>query len=59
MLNNRKFSVFLRNDFWAKAAKATTLFENDLITPNRDLSPFQCFLGEWKAKHPVFGSKIC
>ena len=45
MLNVWKFCAFLRNGTWPKAANNTTLFENNLITPNGDLSIFQSFLG--------------
>ena len=39
------FSFCLRNSLQAEATNITTLLENNLITPNRDLSPFQQFLG--------------
>ena len=44
MVNGRKFNTCLQNGLWAKAANTPTLLENNLITPNRNLSPFhQCF----------------
>ena len=48
MLNGRKFNAYLQNGLWAKAANMTTLLENNLITPNRNLSPFQLFFGKGK-----------
>ena len=38
MLNGGKFSSFLRNSIWAKAANTVTLLENNILTPMRDLS---------------------
>ena len=45
MLKHGKFSAFLRNGLWVEANNIATLLENDLITPNGDLSPFQQFFG--------------
>ena len=42
-----KFSCFLRNSLWAKAANTATLQENNLTTKSRDLSPFEPFLGNY------------
>ena len=57
MLNSGKFTAFLRNNLWAEATSTATLLDNYLVTPNRDLSPFQHFW-EGKDKHSVFDSKI-
>ena len=46
MLNGRKFTAYLHNDLWAKAANTTTLLENNFLTPNKNLSPFQHFFGK-------------
>ena len=48
MVNSGKFSTFLRNGLWAKAAITAILLENNLISPNRELSPFQHLLGKGK-----------
>ena len=48
MINGRKFSSSLRNSAWVKADNTGTLLENNLVTPNRDLSPFQQFFGKEK-----------
>ena len=48
MLNGRKFSAFLRNSLWVKATNTATLHENNLVTPNKDLSPFQQYFGKEK-----------
>ena len=48
-----KFSSFFRNGLWAEAANTATLLENNLVTPNRDASPFQQFLGNRKRKKLV------
>ena len=45
MLNGEKFSSFLKNGLWTKAANTATLLDNNLLTKMRDLSPFQQFLG--------------
>ena len=41
MLNNGKFSPFLRNGLWAQATNTATLLENNPNTPMKGLSPFQ------------------
>ena len=48
MLNGGKFNAYLQNGLWAEAASTATLLKNNLITPNRNLSPFQQFLGSRK-----------
>ena len=48
MLNGGKFTMYLQSHLWAEAANAATLLENNLITPNRTLSPFQQFFGKGK-----------
>ena len=50
MLNNGKFTAFLLSGLWAEAAKTSMLLENNLITPNNTLSPFQQLFGKGK-KH--------
>ena len=44
-LMTAKFMAYLQSSLWAEAAKTATLLKNNLITPNRILSPFQQFLG--------------
>ena len=46
LLNNGKFSTFLRSGSWARAVNTANLLENNLFTPNRDFSPFQQFFGK-------------
>ena len=48
MLNGGKFTTYLQNGLWAKAANIATLLKNNLITPNRTISPFQQFFGKGK-----------
>ena len=48
MLNCRKFNTYLSNGLLAKAANTTMLLKNNLLTPNRNLSPFQKFFGKGK-----------
>ena len=48
MLNGRKFPLFLRKSIQAKAYNTATLLENNLVTPNRDSSPFQQLSGKGK-----------
>ena len=48
MPNGGKFATYLQSCLWAEAANADTLFENNLITPNVSLSPFQQFFGKGK-----------
>ena len=57
MLNGRNFSSFLRNKLWTEAASTTNLLENKLLTPTRDLSPFQHHLGR-KEKYPYLDANI-
>ena len=40
MLNTEKFTAFLRNGIWAETINTNTLLENNLVTPNKGLSPF-------------------
>ena len=48
MLNGGKFTAYLQSSLWAEAANTATLLENNLVTPNRTLSPFQQFFGKGK-----------
>ena len=41
MFNGSKFNAYLQNSLLAKAANTAMLLENNLLTPNRTLSPFQ------------------
>ena len=41
MLNGGKFTAYLQSGLWAEAANTATLLKNNLLTPNRTLSPFQ------------------
>ena len=43
MLNDGKFTTYLQSGLWAEAANTAMLLENNPITPNRTLSPFQQF----------------
>ena len=45
MFNSEKFTTYLQNGLWAKAANTTTVLKNNLITPNRNISSFEQFLG--------------
>ena len=45
MLNGGKFTAYLQSGLWTEAANTATLLENNLVTPNRTLSPFDNFLG--------------
>ena len=57
ILNSGKFKAFLRHGLQAETANTTMLLENNVITPNRSMSPFQQFFGK-EEKHPVYGAKI-
>ena len=57
ILNCWKFSSFLRNGLWAASANTAMFLENNLVTPNRDLNPFQ-HVCQVKEKHPDFSAKI-
>ena len=48
MLYGRKFNIYLQNSIWAKAANTTMFLENHMITPNRNISPFQQFVVKGK-----------
>ena len=48
LLNASKFTTYLQSVLWAEATNTATLLENNLITPNRILSPFQQFFGKGK-----------
>ena len=48
MLNGRKFSSFRQKGSLAKANSTAVILKNNLITPNRDLTPFQQFLEKEK-----------
>ena len=48
MLNGGKFNAYLLNGLWAEAANTATTLKNNLITPNRTLSPFQQFFEKGK-----------
>ena len=54
-LNGRKFTAFLRNGSWAEAANAAMLLENNHVTPNRNISPFQQILGSILSSAQKFG----
>ena len=46
VLNDGRFTAYLQSSLWAEAANTATLLENNLITPNRTLSPFQQYFGK-------------
>ena len=46
MLNGRRFTIYLCNSLWAEAANTNMLLKNNLLKPNRNLSPFQQFFGK-------------
>ena len=46
MLNGGKFTTYLLSSCWAEAENTAMLLKNNLITPNRTVSPFQQFLGK-------------
>ena len=48
MLKGGKFTTYQRNCPWTEAAKTATLLQNNLITPNRNPSPFQNFFVKGK-----------
>ena len=48
MLNGGKFTAYLQSCLWAEAVNTATLLENNLVTQNRTLSPFQQFFGKGK-----------
>ena len=48
MHNGGKFTTFLQSCLWAEATNTAMLLENNLITLNRTLSPFQQFFGKRK-----------
>ena len=48
MVNSRIFTAYLRNGLWAEAAITAMLLKNNLIIHNRNISPFQQFLGKEK-----------
>ena len=48
MLNSGNFNAYLQNGLWAEAVNTTTLLKDNLLTPNRNLSPFQHFWGKRK-----------
>ena len=48
MLNSDKFTAYLWSGLGAEAANTATFHENNLVTPNRTLSPFQQFFGKGK-----------
>ena len=48
MLDGGKFKAYLQNSPWIKAANTVTLLENNLITPNRNISPLQHFFKKEK-----------
>ena len=37
--------AFLQNSLWAKVANITIILENNIVTPNKDLSLFQQYFG--------------
>ena len=48
MLNGGIFTTYLQSGLWAEAANSAMLLKNNLIIPNRILSPFQNFFGKMK-----------
>ena len=48
IVNDGKFSTYLKNGLRAKAMNTAKLLENNRITPNRNLSLFQQFFGKGK-----------
>ena len=46
--NGRKFNAFQQNSSRAEAVNTTMLLKNNLLTPNRTLSPFQQFFEKRK-----------
>ena len=54
VLINIKFIAYLQSGLWAEATNTAMLLKNNLLTPNRTLSPFQQFFG--KGKKPVLTS---
>ena len=48
MLHHGKISAYLQNGLWAEAANTIMLLENNILTLDRTLSPFQQFLGKGK-----------
>ena len=51
MINGGQFSSSLRNSLLTEVAKTAILLENNLLTPYRDLSPFNNF---WEGKEKYF-----
>ena len=58
MLNGGKFTAYLQSGLWAEVANTATTLENNLITPNRTLSPFQQFFGKEKQNVLMVMQKI-
>ena len=48
MLNNGKFTTYMQSGLWTEVSNAAMTLKNNLITPNRALSPFQHFFGKGK-----------
>ena len=48
MLNGRKLTAYLCSGLWAEAANTAMLLKKNLLTLNRNLSPFQQFFGKGK-----------
>ena len=44
----QKFNAFPWNSLWAETASTTMLLKNNLLNPNRTLSPFHQFFGKGK-----------
>ena len=58
MLNGGKFTTYLQSGLWAEATNTAMLLENNMITPNRTLSPFQQFFGRGKKNDLTSMQKI-
>ena len=48
MLNGGKLTIHVQSGLWAEAANTAMILENNPVTPNRTLSPFQQFFGKGK-----------
>ena len=59
MLSGGKFTAYLQSGLWAEAANTAMTLENNLITPNMTLSPFQEFFGKGKQNALMAMQKFC
>ena len=48
MLNRGSDATYLQSGLWAEAGNTAMLLENNLVTPQRTLSPFQPIFGKGK-----------